>query len=510
MSAAKPDLVVAHGLVVNAGGSRRAHVVVDAGRITAVVDADEPVPAAERVVDATGRAVIPGGVDGHCHVAQVTGRWRTIDDYATATTAALWGGTTTIMDFGIPRDPAESPLEAAKAKLGLAREARCDVALHGSVVDWDETVPAQLEELAALGIRSVKLYMTNRGSTMAENDTVLKVMREMARLDGLTYVHAEHDAMVVDCTEAHAAAGRIGIAHLHETRPELAEEASVREVLSMAEYTGAPVYFVHQSTPGAVDLVAEARARGLEAHSETCPHYLVLDDGVYSSRFPEWYACCPPMRSPETVAALRERFADGAVHTVSSDHSSYDLSQKRERSDDVRQMPHGLPGVETRMPVAFTALSEALAAGGPGGGGADDVARLLERFVDLFAAAPARINALPGKGEIAPGFDADLVVFDPDEVRTVDAGALHMGTDFSPFHGRALRGWPQAVVARGRVVLDEEGFHDPGPVGRFVPRLGYRAAQAAGPTLAPIAGVPAPSTTPVLAAAGADRTAQEA
>lgn len=486
------DLVIAHGLVVNSFGTRAAHVVVDGGRVTAVVDSSEPVPAADRVIDAAGRVVIPGGVDAHCHVAQVTGRFRTLDNFAVTSTAALWGGTTTILDFGIPRDPAETPLEAAKNKLALAREARCDVALHGSVIEWDETVPSQLEELAALGIRSVKLYMTNRGTTMADNDTVLKVMREMARLDGLTYVHAEHDAMIADCTQAHADAGKIGIEHLHETRPELAEEASVREVLAMAEYTGAPVYFVHQSTPGAVDLVAEARARGLAIHSETCPHYLVLDDGVYASRFPEWFACCPPMRSRETVAALRERFAEGSVHTVSSDHSCYDLTQKRERTDDVRHMPHGLPGVETRMPVAFTALAEALGVAGFGAEafgpqGTDDGAspaaaagpptsRLLERFVELFSAAPARINGLPGKGSIAPGCDADLVVFDPAESRTVDGRALHMGTDFSPFDGRELRGWPQAVVAGGRVVLDEHGFHDPGPVGRFVPRLGYREA----------------------------------
>ncbi|WP_415855529.1 dihydroorotase [Sinomonas sp. G460-2] len=483
------DLVISHGLVVNSFGSQAAHVVVNGGRVTALVDASEPVPPAERLVDAAGRVVIPGGVDAHCHVAQVTGRFRTLDDYAVTTAAALWGGTTTILDFGIPRDASETPLEAATNKLALAREARCDVALHGSVVAWDETVPAQLEELASLGIRSVKLYMTNRGTTMADDDTVLKVMREMVRLDGLTYIHAEHDAMIADCTREHADAGQIGIEHLHETRPELAEEASVREVLAMAEYTGAPAYFVHQSTPGAVDLVAEARARGLAVHSETCPHYLVLDDGVYASRFPEWFACCPPMRSRETVAALRERFAEGSVHTVSSDHSCYDLAQKRERTDDVRNMPHGLPGVETRMPVAFTALAEALggnalAFGSPGAddGGSPAAAAgsagagLLERFVELFSAAPARINGLPGKGVIAPGHDADLVVFDPAESRTVDGGALHMGTDFSPFDGRELRGWPQAVVAGGRVVLDEHGFHDPGPVGRFVPRLGYREA----------------------------------
>lgn len=471
----KADLVIAHGLVVNSSGTRAAHVVVDGGRVTAVVDASEPIPGAERVIDAASRAVIPGGVDGHCHVAQVTGRYRTVDDFAVTSTAALWGGTTTILDFGIPRDARESPLDAAKNKLELARDARCDVALHGSVVEWDETVPAQLEELAALGIRSVKMYMTNRGTTMADNDTVLKVMREMVRLDGLTYIHAEHDAMIVDCTVRHADAGKTGIAHLHETRPELAEETSVRETVAMAEYTGAPVYFVHQSTPGAVDLVTEARARGLDIYSEACPHYLVLDDGVYSSRFPEWFACCPPMRSPETVAALRGRFVDGSIHTVSSDHSCYDLSQKREHSDDIRQMPHGLPGVETRMPVAFTALAEAAGEfGSPAPG-------LLERFVELFSAGPARINALPGKGVIAPGSDADLVVFDPAEARTVDGQALHMGTDFSPFDGKNLRGWPQIVVTGGRVVLDEHGFHDPGPAGRFVPRLGFRAAGAGTP-----------------------------
>ncbi|BCW73008.1 amidohydrolase family protein [Arthrobacter sp. NicSoilB8] len=464
-----PELVIAHGTVVNSSGRQRAHVVVREGRIDRLVDAAEPAPAATRVIDAAGRLVIPGGVDGHCHVAQITGRFRTLDDYRTTSTAALWGGTTTIIDFGIPRDARETPLDAVLSKKALARESRCDVALHGSVVSWDETVPWQLEQLAAEGVRSVKMYTTNRGTTMADGDTILKVMREMVRLDGLTYIHAEHDPIIADCTGQHADDGRIGIEHLHRTRPELAEEISVKETLAMAEYTGAPVYFVHQSTPGAVDLVTEARSHGQDAFSETCPHYLTLDDTVYGSVVPEWYACCPPMRSPQTVAALRERLADGAIHTVASDHSCYDLTQKRERTDDIREMPHGLPGVETRMPVTFTAMMDAARGGG---------ARV-EDFVEVFAAGPARINALPRKGTIAPGFDADLVVFDPAEERSVDGAALHMGTDFSPFDGRTLTGWPAVVVSAGRVVLDGDGFHDPGPVGRFVPRSGFREHQAA-------------------------------
>jgi dihydropyrimidinase len=463
----QPQLVIANATVVNSHGRQEAHVVVRDGRIARLVDTAQPVPAADHTIDATGKLLIPGGVDGHCHVAQVTGRFRTLDDYRTTSTAALWGGTTTIIDFGIPRDAQETPLAAALHKKELATQSRCDVALHGSVVSWDETVPWQLEQLAAEGIRSVKMYTTNRGSTMADGDTILKVMREMVRLDGLTYIHAEHDPIIADCTGQHAQDGRIGIEHLHRTRPELAEEISVKETLAMAEYTGAPVYFVHQSTPGAVDLVSQARDRGLEAYSETCPHYVTLDDSVYGSRFPEWFACCPPMRSAETVAALKERLVSGAIHTMSSDHSCYDLSQKRERTDDVRAMPHGLPGVETRMPVTFTAMTSAGAT--------------VEQFVEAFAAAPARINAVPGKGRIAEGFDADLVLFDPAEERTVDGSALHMGTDFSPFDGKALRGWPAVVVSNGRVVLDADGFHDPGAVGRFINRNGFREHRSGAP-----------------------------
>jgi dihydropyrimidinase len=461
-----PDLVISNATVVNADGRANAHVVVTDGKVAELVDADRPVPQASATVDANGRLLIPGGVDGHCHVAQVTGRYRTLDDYAVTSSAALWGGTTTIIDFGIPRDASETPLTAARNKMALAGESRCDVGLHASVIAWDETVPAQLEELARLGVRSVKMYTTNRGSTMADNDTILRVMKQMVRLDGLTYIHAEHDAIIADCTAEHADRGEIGIRHLHQTRPELAEEISVKETLAMAEYTGAPVYFVHQSTPGAVDLVAGARMDGLAAYSETCPHYLTLDENVYGDNFPEWYACCPPMRSPETVAALKERVLAGAIHTVASDHSCYDLSQKLERSDDIRQMPHGLPGVETRMPVTFTTMVS------PDGDG-------IERFVEVFSAGPARINALPGKGVIAPGFDADLVLVDPAEVRSVSGTALHMGTDFSPFEGQDLRGWPQLVVSAGRIVLDENGFHDPGPVGRFLKRRGFRETLAA-------------------------------
>jgi dihydropyrimidinase len=455
------DLLITDATVVNADGRTRAHVGIADGVITALLaPTSASLPDARRTLDASGRLLIPGGVDGHCHVDQVTGAYASLDTYEIASTGALHGGTTTIVDFGIPADAGERPIDALRRKLDLTTGARCDVGLHGSVISWDDTVPAQLDEMAALGVRSVKLYTTNRGTTMADDDTVLRVMKEMVRLRGLTYVHAEHDAIVVDRTAACAAEDRVGIVDLHRTRPAVSEDASVREILAVAEYTGAPVYFVHQTTPGAVDAVERARARGQVVFSETCPHYVLLDESVYGSGAPEKFACCPPMRPRAAVDALLDRVGRGAVDVVSSDHSCYDLGQKREHRHDVRRMPHGLPGVETRMPAAYTAM--VTRAGMP-----------VERFVEAFATAPARINGLPTKGVVAVGYDADLVLLDPVESRVVDGGALHQGTDFSPFDGIELHGWPSTVVAGGQVVLDDGTFHDPGPVGRYRARTAF-------------------------------------
>ncbi|WP_308467935.1 amidohydrolase family protein [Rathayibacter soli] len=458
------DLLIVNAVVVNSTHTMAGHIAVKAGRICAIYDVHtrpELLPLAGRILDAAGKLVIPGGVDGHCHVEQVTGPYKTRDTFESTSIAALWGGTTTIIDFGIPADRSESPLHAAEHKMNLAQVARCDVGLHGCVLKWDETVPAQLEAMAAHGIRSVKLYTTNRNSTMADDDTIIKVMKEMVRLDGLVYVHAEHDPIIFDCTESSTSLGLTSIENLNHTRPELSETASVRETLAMAEYTGAAVYYVHQSTPEAVRLVQDARSRGMIAYSETCPHYLMCDERVYDLPAAERFACCPPMRGIESVHLLLERAVRGDVDTISSDHSCYDMAQKKSHKDDINFMPYGLPGVETRMPAAFTALVK-------------ERGMSMQQFVNVFAAGPARINGLQNKGVIAAGYDADFVIFDPKEVRTVFGAALHMGTDFSPFDGMELAGWPNTVVSAGRVVLEDGQFIDPGPVGRFLKRQGVR------------------------------------
>jgi dihydropyrimidinase len=438
-------LAVVGGTVVNDDWQGMATVLVADGRVTRLAAPGDPVPAWAEIVDAAGRLVMPGGVDPHTHINMSLGDFTTRDGYREATTAAVWGGTTTVVDFAIPT-PGQTPLKAVRERRAAAVEGVCDAALHACVVNWDETVPDQLREIAALGVRTVKLFTTYRDVVMADPGTVVKVMRALRELGGLAYVHAEANHLVESDQQRAEGSGRIDASGHACTRSELAEVTAVREVLASARSVGAPVYFVHQTTPAAIDAVRRARAEGVAAYTETCPHYLSLDDSNYAGEAPELYVCCPPLRARQTVRDVAARALAREVDTIGSDHCCYDRSQKQEELSDVRLMPNGMPGVETRLAVVFTELVEQR--GLP-----------LERFVALTAANPARLNGIfPQKGVIAPGSDADIILIDPAERRTVSARTLHMATDYSPYEGRELVGWASTVIVGGRILVDGGKF----------------------------------------------------
>lgn len=452
MSAA--DLVITGGTVVNAVGRQAATVAIRQGRIEALLDPEAEIPTAARRIDATGMLLLPGGVDPHCHVGQVLGEFAMLDGFEQATTAALWGGTTTIIDFAIPA-PRQDPLDALHRNLRLLDDARCDVALHGGVIAWDVTTASQLQAMAELGVRTVKMFTTYRGGVMADPVTMTKVMAELGRLGGMALVHAEANHLIEESLGAAVSEGRTHARFHRTTRPEEAELVAVRHALDAAEAARCSVYFVHQTTEAAVDLVAQARARGVRAFSETCPHYLVLDESLYDGPDPELYVCCPPLRPAQEVAALARRAQTGDIDTIGSDHNCYSTEQKRRHMHDATKMPNGMPGVEDRLVVAYDEL----------------VARngmRVEDFVSMVSTAPAELNGLHAKGRILPGADADLVLFDPNGETHISAATQHTASDYTPFEGRTVAGRVRTVVAAGRVVVDEEGFHDPGPVGRLV------------------------------------------
>ncbi|MEI6372171.1 MAG: dihydropyrimidinase [Actinomycetes bacterium] len=450
-----PDVVIAGGTVVTDSWSGPATVVVSGERIAAIVDADTDLSTfgAARIIDAAGKIVMPGAVDPHFHLLIPLGAFMTCDNFETASLAALAGGTTTVIDFAIPA-VGQDPIEALDDKIAAGAESRCDYAFHGCLSSAPVDAAETISQMAKRGVRTIKLFTTYRGELMVGIDTIESVMRALTQVSGLTYIHAEENEAIEAAQAQAEAEGRIGARGMAASRPEAAEESAVAQVLGAAERTGAPVYFVHQSIPSAVDLVDAARLRGIRAYSETCPHYLVLDETCYEGQFPERFVCCPPIRSAKTVAALGDRLAVGRVHTIGSDHCCYSTSQKEECSHDVRIMPNGLPGVETRLSVVWNryVCSGQISP---------------EDFVRMMCSNPARLNGLyPRKGAIAPGSDADLVIFDPDLTRIVTIGDLHMDTDYTPYEGMSVTGWTRTVLMRGTVVVEDGVVIDPGPIGR--------------------------------------------
>ena len=447
------DLAIVGGLVSTESWTERVSVLVNGGKISGLLDPEEPVHATN-VIDASGNAVIPGGVDPHCHIGQPLGGYEMCDDFASGTLSALAGGTTSIVDFALPPSEDVDPLEILGERLFQAKaHARCDYGFHGCITRVVEDVEETVNCMIDVGVRTVKVFTTYKNELMVDDRIIKDVMVALKRHSGLTYVHAEDNSCIEAAQEDAVYSGDISAARLPDTRPESCEDRQVARVIGVARDVQAPVYFVHQSTAAAVDEAIAARRSGVQVYSETCPHYLALDSSLYSGPSPERWACCPPLRPRATVDALLRRVQGGFLHTLGSDHCCYSTSQKLLRADDVRRMPNGLPGVETRLPVAYSTLV------------ASGLVSIGE-FVAMFASAPARLNGIyPRKGTIAPGSDADIVVLDAAQERKVEVESLHMASDYSPYEGLSLYGWPTHVFLRGVHVVDNGTVLDPGPIG---------------------------------------------
>lgn len=449
------ELAIRGGTVVDAHWAGRADVIIADGKVQAIAEPGSVRLSGADEVDAANKLVLPGGVDPHCHVGFTSGSFTSKDDYWSCTAAAVLGGTTTIVDFAIP-EQSETPIDASYRQRAKITQGICDAAIHGCVVDWDPSVPDQLATMVDDGIRTVKMFTTYRDETMADERTILRVMSSLNKLGGMVVVHCEADHLIEAAQELQSESGQTGAAHMSGSRPELAETASVATVLAIAESIHAPVYFVHQSTARAVEMVAEARLRGLAAFSEAVAHHLTLGSELYDGNHPERYICCPPLRPRAQVSALGRHLFSGAIATIGSDHCCYDLAQKASGRRDVREAPNGLPGVETRLIVTFSEY--VVTRGLP-----------ITRFVELTAANPARLNGLyPQKGTLLPGADADVAIWDPQIEWEVSVDTLHMATDYTPYEGMRITGRPDTVLVGGKVVADGGQLMVADPRGKFV------------------------------------------
>lgn len=447
------DCAIARGRVVTPRGVETCDVGILDGRIAAL----GPRLRARERVDARGLLVVPGAIDGHTHMQAPAFGTTTRDTFESGTRAAAAGGVTTTIDFTVGSD---TTTLAAQADARVREAGRCvvDFALHGEVVGWRSDRAPEIADAVGAGVASFKFYTVY--SERSTPQQLQDAFGAIAAAGGVAMVHAEDADIIAAATASLSRIERTRMTSFPLSRPPESEALAVERVCSLAETTGARLHIAHVSTAGAARAIARAKSRGVRVTAETCPHYLVLDRRVYAGAAGRQWSVIPPLRSPEDRAALWTALADGTLDTVATDHCPFRTADK-EQAQDVLEIPCGLPGVETLLPLVY---SEGVAERG------FSPAWLAE----VLASRPARIFGLaPSKGSLTVGADADLALLDPRRSWIVSAQELHMQTDVSPFEGHPVRGAVVRTYVRGRPVYAEGEIVGESGWGRFIPgRLG--------------------------------------
>ena len=466
------DLVIRGGTVATATDVFRADVAIRGERIAAV---GEGLPAGRREIDATGRLVLPGGVDSHCHIEQLAASGlMNADTFATATASAAMGGTTTVISFAAQHVGMSLTKVVADYHAAAERGAIVDYAFHLILCDpRPEVLAEELPPLARSGHGSLKVFLTY-DRLRIEDGQFLDVL-DAARTHGLMVcVHAENHGMIGWMGKRLLAGGYTAPRYHVPSHPRIGEIEAIGRAIACAALIDQPLMIFHVSTAEGAAVIHRARGEGRKVWGETCTQYLTLtaQDLDRPGLEGAMWMCSPPLREPSDQEALWWALEVGTLQTVSSDHAPYrmDASGKLAKGPGAtfKEIANGMPGLELRLPVLFDAMV------GHGRLG-------LSKFVELTATAPARLYGLHArKGSIAAGLDADLAIWDPERTVTIEQGPRHDSAGYTPFAGRTLKGWPVTVLRRGQVIADGGVLHGTTGSGRFLPRGGGEAARPRG------------------------------
>jgi dihydropyrimidinase len=459
------DLVIRGGTVVTAADTVRADVGIRGGRIAALADKIE---GGAKVIDASGLLVMPGGIDSHVHLAQPAfGGPKMADDFETGTRAAIAGGNTTVLPFAL--QPRGASLRAAVMDYHKEADGQsyCDYGFHLIVADPSPSVLGQeLPALVADGYSSFKVFMTY--DDLVLNDRQLLEVFDCARgCKALVMVHCEGYDAIKFMTERLEAAGKTAPYYHAVSRPEVVEREATHRAISHGELIDVPIMIVHVSGREPMEQIRWAQQKGLKVYGETCPQYVALtaDDmkGLNMDESGGKYVCSPPPRDTASWEAIWEGIRGGVFQTFSSDHCPFyyegsegKLNPKARTS--FKWVPNGIPGIETRLQILY---SKGVAEG-----------RItVNEFVALTSTNHAKMYGLyPEKGSIGVGFDADIVIWDPNRKETIRQELLHHGTDYTPYEGMAVTGWPVMTILRGELVCEEGRILGRKGDGRFLKR----------------------------------------
>jgi dihydropyrimidinase len=457
--------LIRDGIVVNSEGAGRQDVLVEGEHVVALGASGSDLTTswregADKVIEAAGNYVIPGGVDAHTHMEMPFGGTTAADSFETGTRAAAFGGTTTIIDFAI-QPPGGSLLEAldiwqAKAD-GLCA---IDYGFHVIVSDVNESSLKEMDILVDEGVTSFKVFMAYPGVFYATDREIFEAMHRAGRNGALVMVHAENGIAIDAIVAAALARGETEPVFHGLTRPAELEGEAVHRAIVLAKVAGAAVYIVHVSSAPALSAVADARHRGQDVFAETCPQYLFLSEedlgrpGFEGAKF----VCTPPLRPRWHQGVLWEGLRIDDISVVATDHCPFRyVDQKQLGLDDFTKIPNGLPSLENRLDLIYQGVVENKIP--------------LSRWVAVTSTNPAKTFGLyPQKGTIAPGSDADIVIYNPLATQTISAATHHMAVDYSCYEGKSITGRVQAVLSRGRQVVEGTSYTGEPGHGRYVPR----------------------------------------
>ena len=452
------DIIITGGTVVSPASSQVLDVAVEGEKIMALAQPGTLPDEARRTVDARGFYVLPGAVDPHVHsFGELWGQ--KLPGFGVETRAAAYGGTTTLIEYGWQQKGATIQQSIDERLAEFGSQAWVDFSVNAMVVHPSWEILREVDDVVARGIPCFKILVHEREDEPPEDALCYALMQKLAERGGLLSIHAENASMCRYFTRKLLSEGKTGAEYFPQSRPPLAEAEAVHRMIFLAERAGAAIFFPHLSSGAALGLVREAQARQLPVYCETCPHYLLFNDEVYSQERAIQFIRFPPIQSAADQAALWEGVQDGTINCIGSDHVSAYLSRKRALSDGkpFNEMPGGMGQVETVLSVMY---SEGVAKG-----------RItINRLVELLSAHPARLFGLyPRKGTIAPGSDADIVLYDPEPRRRITSDDLHMGLDYTIYEGWTVTGAPVMTIVRGEIAV-ERGEHVGARRGKFLPR----------------------------------------
>lgn len=459
------SILIKNGRIITAEQDYIADIYIEKEKVTLI--GENLKNDVDKVFDAKGKYVIPGGIDVHTHLDMPFGGTTSSDDFETGTKAAAFGGTTSLIDFAIQpkggsmREGLETWMAKAKGK------ATIDYGFHMIITDLPDERLSEMDEMVNEGVTSFKLFLAYPGVLMVDDATIYKAMQQSKKNGALICMHAENGQVIDLIVEQTVAAGNLAPKYHALSRPAAAEGESTNRAIALAEMAGTPVYIVHLTCNDALTKVTDARKAKLPAYAETCPQYLHLSlDDISKPGFEgAKYVFSPPVREKWNQEKLWEGLQNNDLQVVSTDHCPFNFKgQKELGKDDFTKIPNGGPGLENRLHLTFQ-------------GGVNEGRFSVNRWVEIISTNPAKIFGMyPHKGTIAVGSDADIVIWDPNKEHTISAKTHHMNVDYSMFEGMKIKGDAETVLSRGEVIVENRKFLGSAGRGNFFKRDAYGSA----------------------------------